>query len=111
VDTHLGAIRRKLGVHSRAAFTRRLYDDVARDADGKTTQFTRLLRGRPASQADRVQHEPADRSDPGPAASNLATDPVDEPDAAPSANPVSEQPPAAEEATPSGEDPEGWVPA
>ncbi len=40
VDTHLGAIRRKLGVHSRAAITRRLNEDAARSGLDKTKQFT-----------------------------------------------------------------------
>jgi DNA-binding CsgD family transcriptional regulator len=37
VDTHLGAIRRKLGVHSRAAITRRIYEDASRSGLDKTT--------------------------------------------------------------------------
>jgi DNA-binding CsgD family transcriptional regulator len=40
VDTHLGAIRRKLGVRSRAAITRRLSEGAARSSVGKSTQFT-----------------------------------------------------------------------
>jgi DNA-binding CsgD family transcriptional regulator len=40
VDTHLGAIRRKLGVHSRAAIARRLDENAARSGVEKTTPFT-----------------------------------------------------------------------
>jgi DNA-binding CsgD family transcriptional regulator len=40
VDTHLGAVRRKLGVHSRAAIARRLADHPTPGSPEKTTQFT-----------------------------------------------------------------------
>ncbi|HEY7046714.1 MAG TPA: AAA family ATPase [Jatrophihabitantaceae bacterium] len=40
VDTHLGAIRRKLGVRSRAAIAHRLYDEAAHSGVDETTQFT-----------------------------------------------------------------------
>lgn len=40
VDTHLGAVRRKLGVRSRAAITHRLNDDLDSGGIEKSTRFT-----------------------------------------------------------------------